>query len=333
MSLRKRLASEDTRPEDSHEVKQTELDRLMIKLNKNYNRRRYLSIVSGKKSVDEVSADDDDPLLGGGVSPPEPPPPPIRPERSRRVVEGLLGAAHMNRAPECRLYLAAEAKFLCVALDVQTGKHKVQLLEPSRFFPSPDCGRWRVLPADRNSRDKRLLLQSCFSNKYLGHDLLGMARADQTVPTEYEHLELVVDRATGYLQIVCPHWHWGRGAPFVVKGPGKRQPQLWPAEAAFLERCGAGEHSENPPRTLRLGYAGREDKSAAALSVPALFQVVYDLPARSRRPAAGHAALGEAAHVELNWLAQSTVDFSAHQNRHDPTWRSPHKARVLGLIP
>lgn len=48
---------------------------------------------------------------------------------------------------------------------------QVRLLEGHRLFPSKDCALWRVLPADRTSRDARFLLQNMFSNKNLGHDM------------------------------------------------------------------------------------------------------------------------------------------------------------------
>ncbi len=129
----------------------------------------------------------------------------------------------------------------------------MRLLEGNRLFPSRNCGVWRVLPADRASVDKRFLLQNAFSNKYLGHDSLGRARCTETLPSPVEHLELEVDEATGLLRIVCPHWHWERGAPLVIKGEGKLNPPLWPVETSFLESVGRFGHSENPCRSLRCG--------------------------------------------------------------------------------
>jgi hypothetical protein len=80
-----------------------------------------------------------------------------------------------------------------------------------------------------------------------------MSRVDQSLPTKYEHLELVLDEETGYLKIICPHYAWEQGAPFVVKGPGKLNPDLWPSEVKFLEYASGIKHTENPNRTLRCG--------------------------------------------------------------------------------
>ena len=110
------------------------------------------------------------------------------------------------------------------------------------------------MPADRSSSVKRYLLQNCFSNRMLGHNQQGHAICDHNHPREeHEFLELDADEETGYLTITCPHWHWGRGSPFVVKGDGKRNTALWPRETAFLERTGRYTLSENPARFLRLG--------------------------------------------------------------------------------
>jgi hypothetical protein len=124
------------------------------------------------------------------------PPLPIRAERSRLSVAALLEAGIKNRGPECQIYLPSENKFLCVVVDVQTGLHGVRLLEGDRFFPSKNVAMWRVLPADRTSKDKRLLLQNVFSNMYLGHDQRGMAQCNQTLPTPYEHLNMQVRTMT-----------------------------------------------------------------------------------------------------------------------------------------
>lgn len=298
----------------------TALEDLVSKFNSSYQRRRYLAIVHNKEAG---SVADSKSVPIEVLKPAHP----IRPERSRLVVERFLSEARKNRAPECSLYLPSEGKFLCVAIDTATGKHFLQLLEGDRFFPSVLCGKWRVLPADRNSKDKLMLLQNCFSNKYVGHDMRGMGRVDQALPTKYEHLELVVDEETGYLKIICPHWHWERGAPLVVKGPGKRNPNLWPTEVNFLEWAGDTKYSENPHRTLRCGFGGRNDKSKLGY-VPALFQVVWDLPEQSKR-----AASQPTENIDLNWLGQNNTDFSQHVHKADPNWRSPYKARVLGLLP
>mmetsp|Transcript_25339 Transcript_25339/g.30028 ORF Transcript_25339/g.30028 Transcript_25339/m.30028 type:complete len:333 (+) Transcript_25339:59-1057(+) len=300
----------------------TALEDLVSKFNTSYQRRRYLAIVQNKEATSVADSK-------SGVSNIEvlTPPYPIRSDRSRLVVERFLNEARKNRAPECSLYIPSEGKFLCVGVDTASGKHFLQLLEGDRFFPSVSCGKWRVLPADRNSKDKLMLLQNCFSNKYVGHDLKGLGRVDQALPTKYEHLELVVDEESGFMKIICPHWHWSRGAPLVIKGPGKKNPHLWPSEVNFLEWAGDTSYSENPRRTLRCGYGGRKDKTLVGY-VPALFQVVWDLPEQSKR-----ASERNPQDIDLNWLGQNTCDFSQHINQADPTWRSPYKARVLGILP
>jgi hypothetical protein len=246
---------------------------------------------------------------------------------------------------------------------------QVLLLESRRFFPSQDCGRWRVLPADRASRDKRFLLQNMFSNHYLGHDPKGRTICDVSRATPIEHLDLEVDESTGLLRVVFPHWHWERGAPLVVRGEGKRNTNLWPEETKYLEELAKLKDTENPPRSLRCGYGGRDNPSCRGYQ-PALLQVKWDLPLRSRRPPSGHTGLGglghgvhvDAAHaantssVDLNWLGQRATDFShvLHANaspshpgeisdsgvkvhprgsNDDPVWLSPHRARTRGLLP
>jgi hypothetical protein len=94
-----------------------------------------------------------------GTIKPLTPPHPIRPERSRLAVERFLTEAKHNRAPECRLYLPSEGKFLCVTIDTNSGKHFLRLLEGDRMWPTETCGIWRAIPADRTSKDKLMLLQ------------------------------------------------------------------------------------------------------------------------------------------------------------------------------
>jgi hypothetical protein len=242
------------------------------------------------------------------------------------------------------------------------------LLEARRLFPSADCGRWRVLPADRASRDKQFLLQNLFSNQYLGHDPRGRTVCDASRATPAEHLELDADAATGLLRVVFPHWHWERGAPLVVRGEGKHNTPLWPEETQYLETLAKLKDTENPPRSLRCGYGGRRSASGRNYQ-PALLQVTWDLPLRSRRPPSGHPGLGGAGHgvhvdaahaadtsaVNLNWLGQRATDFShvlhaagalataeaaGHQGfqlekrgEDGAVWLSPHRARTRGLLP
>ena len=97
------------------------------------------------------------------------------------------------------------------------------------------------------------MIQNVFSNNMLGHDLQGNAVCVHAMPTQYEHLELSADEETGHLRIVCPHWHWERGAPFVVKGRGKTNTPLWPRETAYLEAISKVQNTENPFQSLRLG--------------------------------------------------------------------------------
>mmetsp|Transcript_43159 Transcript_43159/g.97539 ORF Transcript_43159/g.97539 Transcript_43159/m.97539 type:complete len:369 (-) Transcript_43159:37-1143(-) len=306
----------------------TRLQKLVKKINKNHEKQRYLNLVTSKGLPKEES-DEERVQRSNSLTPPYP----IRGERSRLSILDMIRAAEQNRSPECQIYHPELGKFLAITVNVNTGTYKVVLIEGDRLWPARDCGVWRLLPADRTAPPpKKLLLQNVFSNKYLGHDRRGQAQCFETIPTAHEHLTLEADAATGRLKIVCPHWHWEAGSPFVVKGMGKRNPPLWPNQTGFIEASGGKyRHSENPPRTLRCGYGGQSDKSKH--HVPALFQVVWDLPPQSKRAPAGYADLGRE-HVDLNWLGQKTVDFHAGLNtQRDPAWRSPHKARELGLLP
>eukprot|EP00613_Pedinella_sp_CCMP2098_P028229 CAMPEP_0171709286 /NCGR_PEP_ID=MMETSP0991-20121206/15387_1 /TAXON_ID=483369 /ORGANISM="non described non described, Strain CCMP2098" /LENGTH=349 /DNA_ID=CAMNT_0012299363 /DNA_START=85 /DNA_END=1134 /DNA_ORIENTATION=- len=315
-----------------HSVDPSKLNRLVGKLNKSYERRRYLRIVSGAAAAESESKSqkESEEALSMSLTPPLP----IRGERSRLTVASMIQAGLKNRAPECQLYLPSENKFLCVVVDFQTGLHTVKLLEGHRFFPSRQVALWRLLPADRTSKDKRLLLQNIFSSMFLGHDRRGAAQCNEPIATPHEHLDLQVDEETGLLRIVCPHWHWERGAPLVVKGEGKRNPSLWPTQTKFLEDTGKFKHSENPGRTLRCGYGGAAGGEPSKRGyVPALFQVVWDLPPHSKRPINGQSIDD----LDQNWLGQKVADYSFSLNSADSAegtdWRSPYKARQLGLLP
>ena len=315
-------------------VKPNKLSKIVEKANHDYVVRRYIARVTSKGARKEEAKGPKRPLakltadglLDQGLV--HKAPLPLRPDRARLMVNRLIHDANQNRAPECQLYLPNEGKYLCVDVDPKTGKNTVKLMEADRYFPSRDCGNWRIIPADRTSRDKRLLIQNVFSNCMLGHDPQGNAVCVNSIPTQFEHLALSADEENGLLRIVCPHWHWERGAPFVVKGTGKRNTKLLPKETAYLEAIAKVKNTENPFQTLRLGYGGMRDASALGWR-PALFQPVWDLP-----PHAQHAPEGKVlGDVKLNWLGQSAVDFSREVHRAEEGWRSPYKARILGIIP
>lgn len=99
-----------------------------------------------------------------------------------------------------------------------------------------------------------------------------------------------------------------------------------------LEQVGKFKFSENPPRSLRLGYGGRSDPCPRGHQ-QCLFQVVWQLPEASRRPRANHLAASGPDHSDLNWLGQELGDFSAIEHSKVENWRSPHRARTRGLIP
>ena len=70
--------------------------------------------------------------------------------------------------------------------------------------------------------------------------------------------------------------------------------------------------------------------------------MVWDLPAHSKRPVSKGLAPGSAASSlagdlasdpDVNWLGQRTADFSFRRHAHEEGWRSPFKARQLGLLP
>ena len=208
-------------------------------LNKRHNQRRRAKILhekemrrtssregsSGSKvSSSSSSSSSSSAGVGATFAAPSAPlrnPYPIMPDRHRELLADVtFRAKSRGQVLELTLFVGTEGKFLGIAVDADTGKHRVILQEGDRFL-HPDCATWRVFPADRSDPRPLFLLQNVFSNLYLGVCPQGHAVCTESRPTDRQHLLVAPDEVTGLLVIHIPHWHWERGAPLCIRGVGK----------------------------------------------------------------------------------------------------------------
>ena len=86
--------------------------------------------------------------------------------------------------------------------------------------------QWRALPAHRKGKRPPIIMQNVDTATYFGVDKFGAAQCVEEAAEEQNdaiHLQLEADPETGLAFLVNPHWHFERGAPFVLRGVGKTE--------------------------------------------------------------------------------------------------------------
>ena len=75
-------------------------------------------------------------------------------------------------------------------------------------------------------RKAPIIMQNVDTATYFGVDKFGAAQCVEEAAEEQNdaiHLQLEADPETGLAFLVNPHWHFERGAPFVLRGVGKTE--------------------------------------------------------------------------------------------------------------
>lgn len=131
--------------------------------------------------------------------------------------------------------------------------------------------QWRALPAHRKGKRPPIIMQNVDSATYFGADKFGAAQCVEEAAEEQNdaiHLQLEADPETGLAYLVNPHWHFERGAPFVLRGVGKTETDRTVSEVRqHIQRVHVGKLLRGGPN-LKPSPLTQPPSASASASTP-----------------------------------------------------------------